>query len=113
MNSLGNKAPYPTDPIKLKEACERYENILVSAGLTDFFRVDFFDIDELKKIMDLCQSEHVKVYYAVDEANRHFLFAAPTQANGQARTDIDSTVALCCCQRPPCPPEDSDRYVDI
>ena len=113
MNTTENKDPYPTDPLKLKEACERYETILTSAGLTNFFRADYFDIDELRKIMDLCQSEHVKVYYGVDERNRHFLFAAPTQADGRARTDINDTVAICCCQRPPCPAEDSDRYVDI
>ncbi|QDK81835.1 hypothetical protein EXU85_25780 [Spirosoma sp. KCTC 42546] len=103
---------FPTDPVKLKEACERYEKLLTDLKLTNFFRRDFFDVADLKKILEANQSEHVKVYYGIDEQNRHFLFLAPTQEDGRARDDIDTTAALCCCQRPPCPLEKSDRYAD-
>ncbi|MVM41191.1 hypothetical protein GO730_31680 [Spirosoma sp. HMF3257] len=104
--------PYPTDPIKLKEACERYEKMLDSAGLKNFFRTGFFDVTGLEKILEANQSKHVKVYYGIDEKDRHFLFMAPTQPDGRAREDIDLTEAECCCQHPPCPLDQSDRYAN-
>lgn len=113
MENTATSSGYPKDPQKLKEACDRYEALLTSIGQPTFFRTDFFDIDDLKKIIDLSQSEHVRVYYGVDENNRHFLFMAPTQPNGHARDDDDTTATICCCQSPPCPPEETDRYVDI
>ncbi|GAB4056214.1 hypothetical protein [Spirosoma foliorum] len=104
--------PYPTDPIKLKEACERYEKLLAESGLTKFFQTGYFDVTGIQKILAENQSDHIKVYYGIDEKDRHFLFIAPTQPDGRAREDTDLTEAECCCQRPPCPLELSDRYAD-
>ena len=113
MNTPANTAPYPTDPIKLKEACERYDQLLAEKDLQGFYRVDFFDVAEIRAILDLCQSEHAKIYYGIDETGRHFLFMAPTQADGRARDDVDTTVAPCCCQIPPCPQDEDDRYTSM
>lgn len=103
---------FPSDPIKLKEACERYEKILASSGSKDFFQTGFFDVDKLQEILAANQSKHVKVYYGIDERDKHFLFIAPTQADGRARDDVHITAALCCCQHPPCPLEQSDRFAE-
>lgn len=107
-----DKKGYPTAPKELKEACDRYKIVLDSAGLNKFVRTGFFDVDKLKELIEENQSNHVKVYYAIDEVGDHFLFLAPTQADGRAREDVDTTVSLCCCTRPPCPNDLSDRYAD-
>ncbi|MVM31004.1 hypothetical protein GO755_13270 [Spirosoma sp. HMF4905] len=112
MADIENDDPYPTDPIKLREACERYEKMLASAGLTNFFQTGFFDVTGLEKILSENQSKHVKVYYGIDEKGRHFLFLAPTQEDGRARDDVNTTEALCCCQVPPCPLDQGDRYAN-
>ncbi|GAB3960858.1 hypothetical protein GCM10028805_59110 [Spirosoma harenae] len=106
------KEDFPTDPKKLKEACERHQKNLASAKSGDFIKTGFFDIDKLQEVINLTQSKHVKVYYGVDEQDKHFLFIAPTREDGRARDDNDTTAALCCCQSPPCPPPETDRFAE-
>jgi hypothetical protein len=112
MENKQTEDSYPKDPVKLKEACDRYQKHLEANGLTDSFQKDFFDVDDIKAVLAENKSRHVKVYYGIDEKNRHFLFLAPTQEDGRARDDVDTTGAICCCERPPCPLELSDRYAN-
>ncbi|MFD2569922.1 hypothetical protein ACFSUS_04705 [Spirosoma soli] len=84
--------------------------MLESAGLHRFIRAGFFDVQSLKDVIEQTQSKFIKIYYAIDEKGEHFMFLAPTQADGRAREDINTTLALCCCTRPPCPDNLEDRY---
>ncbi len=103
---------FPTDPAKLREACERHSKLVADTKVNKTFQTGYFDVDKLEEVIRASQSKHVKVYYGIDERNKHFLFIAPTQEDGSARDDIDTTAALCCCQTPPCPRDQSDRFAN-